>query len=58
MFVALRADYPALAALHPVNGMLLLLVVIAIARDAWRRSSVVAPAPQAASVATEAVTAQ
>jgi hypothetical protein len=35
VFVALRTDYPAVAALHPVNGFVLLLVAIVIARSAW-----------------------
>jgi len=35
VFVALRAELPAVAALHPVNGVLLLLVVISVARSAW-----------------------
>jgi mercuric ion transport protein len=34
VFVALRSDYPAVAALHPVNGVALLLVAIVIARRA------------------------
>lgn len=33
VFVALRASYPTIAALHPVNGVALLLVAIAIARS-------------------------
>lgn len=43
VFVALRDDYPAVAALHPVNGVALVLVAIVIARSAWagRSSSVV-----------------
>ena len=35
VFVALRTTYPAVAALHPVNGFLLLVVGIAIARLSW-----------------------
>jgi hypothetical protein len=35
VFVVLRADYPVVAALHPVNGFVLLLVAIVIARSAW-----------------------
>jgi hypothetical protein len=35
VLVAVRGDYPAVAALHPVNGVALLLVAIAIARSAW-----------------------
>jgi hypothetical protein len=29
---------PAIAALHPVNGFLILLIAVWLARDAWRRS--------------------
>ena len=36
VFVVLRTDMPAIAALHPVNGVLLLLVVVTVAREAWR----------------------
>jgi hypothetical protein len=35
VFVGLRTDYPVIAALHPVNGFLMLLIAILIARDAW-----------------------
>jgi hypothetical protein len=35
VFVAMRSDSPAVAALHPVNGFLILLVTLIIARDAW-----------------------
>jgi hypothetical protein len=35
VFVALRGTYPEIAALHPVNGFLILLVTLVIARDAW-----------------------
>jgi uncharacterized membrane protein len=44
VFVLVRADLPAVAALHPVNGVLLLLVVIVIAREAWRSRDAVQPA--------------
>ncbi|HVQ22257.1 MAG TPA: DUF6220 domain-containing protein [Candidatus Saccharimonadia bacterium] len=36
VFVAIRGDYPTVAALHPVNGFLILLVGIIIGLDAWR----------------------
>ncbi len=36
VFVAIRDDYPAVAALHPLNGFLILLVGIVIALDARR----------------------
>lgn len=35
VLVALRADVPALAALHPVNGFLILLVAITVTRASW-----------------------
>jgi hypothetical protein len=35
VFIALRADYPAVAALHPVNGFLILAVGAIIARLSW-----------------------
>src|SRR5262245_16988618 len=35
VFVALRADYPAVAALHPVNGFLILAVGGIVARLSW-----------------------
>jgi len=36
VFVALRESQPAVAALHPVNGFLILLVAIVLARDSTR----------------------
>jgi hypothetical protein len=36
VFVALRESSPILAALHPVNGFLILLIAIEIAREAWQ----------------------
>ena len=43
VFVALRGSAPMVAALHPVNGFLMLLIALVIARDslaarAWSRS--------------------
>jgi hypothetical protein len=35
VFVALRADMPTVAALHPLNGMLILVVTLVIARLSW-----------------------
>lgn len=35
VLVALRADVPALAALHPVNGFLILFVAITLTRASW-----------------------
>lgn len=36
VFVALRTEAPALAALHPLNGVLILLLSIDVAMYAWR----------------------
>ena len=35
VFVGLRANAPEVAALHPVNGFLITLLAIVLARDAW-----------------------
>ena len=35
VFVAFRSTSPELAALHPVNGFLILFLAIVLARDAW-----------------------
>jgi len=35
LFVGVRADYPMIAALHPVNGFLILGVGIAVTRMSW-----------------------
>jgi hypothetical protein len=53
IFVALRTDYPAVAALHPLNGFAILAVAVVTTREAWavRR---VAPAPSPAATSTEA----
>ena len=41
VFVGLRADAPEVAALHPVNGFLITLLAIVLARDAWMARRVV-----------------
>ena len=43
VFVAMRETSPEVAALHPVNGFLITLLAIVLARDAWlaRRSGAV-----------------
>jgi mercuric ion transport protein len=43
VLVALRSDYPVVAALHPVNGVALLIVAIVIARRATALRAVPAP---------------
>jgi hypothetical protein len=35
ILVLMRADMPEIAALHPVNGFLITLLAIVLARDAW-----------------------
>jgi len=35
VFVAMRTSSPAIAALHPVNGFLILLVALMLARESW-----------------------
>ena len=35
VFVLMRESTPAVAALHPVNGFLILFLAIVIARDSW-----------------------
>lgn len=57
VFVALRADLPAIAAVHPLNGFALLAVGLLITRLSWaeRRESAMAPASPrfAGSITTE-----
>jgi hypothetical protein len=47
VFVALRGSMPEVAALHPVNGFLIALFAVWVARDAWRQRSVAAAAEAA-----------
>jgi hypothetical protein len=35
VFIALRVDYPSIAALHPVNGFLILGFAVVITRESW-----------------------
>ena len=51
IFILFREDQPAIAALHPVNGVLLLVVAIAIGRRAWAGRQAAARAREAASLA-------
>ncbi len=46
VFVAMRESNPAVAALHPVNGVLMLIVTIVVAKWAWAIRN--EPAPGAA----------
>ena len=45
VFVVMRSSAPAVAALHPVNGFLILLLAIIIARDSWLSRAAASPAP-------------
>jgi hypothetical protein len=50
VFVLLRTDLPALAALHPLNGFAILGVAIVTARASWRvRDAATTPHPAAGS---------
>ena len=51
IFILFREDQPAIAALHPVNGVLLLVVTIAIARLAMAGRRAAAAAKELASLA-------
>ena len=54
ILVALRADMPGIAALHPLNGFAILAVGIVITREAWavRRVAASDPAESRASSVT------
>jgi hypothetical protein len=47
VFIAFRGDAPAIAALHPVNGFLIFLLSIVVARTAWLERASVASATTA-----------
>ena len=49
VLVGLRADLPVVAALHPLNGFLILLVGIFLGRPAWKDR----PAPTGEAAATD-----
>jgi hypothetical protein len=48
VFVGLRDSMPEVAALHPVNGFLILFLSVQLAREAWARSRSGATASSAA----------
>jgi hypothetical protein len=53
VLVGLRADQPAIAALHPVNGFLIVLVAILVTRLSWDvRHEPVAPTSTASPIST------
>jgi len=54
VFVALRTDYPSVAALHPLNGFAILGVSIVLTRQAWAVRRVLAP--ETTTVSTVAAT--
>jgi hypothetical protein len=45
VFILVRTQLPAVAALHPVNGVLLLLVVTVVGRAAWLARNAGGPVP-------------
>jgi hypothetical protein len=49
VFVVMRTSAPAVAALHPLNGFLILLLAIVIARESWlaRAAATVSPKSEA-----------
>jgi hypothetical protein len=55
IFVAVREEYPVVAALHPVNGFGILLVGIATARDAWVARAASAASSAASSAGSPSV---
>ena len=57
IFILFREDQPAVAALHPVNGVLLLVVAIAIGRIAWAGRRTAAQAVASSDASTAAPTA-
>ena len=58
VFVVMRTDNPQVAALHPVNGVLMLVVSLVLAREAWAARAVgsAAPAPSSEPVEPPPVT--
>ncbi|HET7703909.1 MAG TPA: DUF6220 domain-containing protein [Candidatus Limnocylindrales bacterium] len=54
VLILFREDAPALAALHPVNGVLLLVTTLVLGRLAWRGPQVVASVTANATRATDA----
>jgi hypothetical protein len=58
VFVAIRVDYPQVAALHPVNGFLILVVGILLARWSWATRNEPAPARAAPAEAPTPATAK
>jgi hypothetical protein len=52
VFVALRADLPMIAALHPLNGFAILGVGVVITREAWAVRRVATPEPAAGRAST------
>jgi hypothetical protein len=54
VFVGMLEGNPSIAALHPVNGVLLLIVTLVIARQAWAIRAEPAPVAQTATAAPSA----
>jgi hypothetical protein len=56
VFVAFRADAPAVAALHPLNGFLILAVAGVTARLSWAARSISEPGHATGAIASPATT--
>jgi cytochrome b561 len=56
ILVLQRDSTPAIAALHPVNGFVILLIAVWVARDAWRVWQPSAEAPPPETIAPESST--
>lgn len=54
VFVALRTDMPSVAALHPLNGFLIMLTSIVLTRVSWQARNAIEPSSIAAPTAPSA----
>jgi uncharacterized protein DUF6220 len=56
VFIALRTDMPAVAALHPLNGFLIMLTSIVLTRVSWQARHVAVPSPSTPASAAQPAT--
>lgn len=56
VFVALRASMPGIAALHPLNGFLILGVGVVLTNRAWAERQIEVPTPSTAPASTAPAT--
>ncbi len=54
VFVGLRESTPAVAALHPVNGFIIMYLAVQLAREAWARFRLGVEAPLSSPATSEA----